>query len=142
MPYDVPTGEVTLEIDDKNGRHGSLPVTVQAVLPVWTGLRPGPAPSRKPYDDLQMSFTGLGATDVPAPLGDVATSVVQPLASLEAFVGGRSTRILSAQLSSAAVGVFDITLEVPPLPPDLYNVILKVAGREFPAGSVAVASSN
>jgi uncharacterized protein (TIGR03437 family) len=91
MPYDVPLGSVTLEIEDKNGRQGRLPVNVRAVLPAWIGLRFVPAPSRKPYDPLTLNFTGLGATDVPAPLGDLASSVIQPLASLEAFVGGRST---------------------------------------------------
>ncbi len=140
MPYDIPLGSITLEIEDKNGGHGSLPVTVQAVLPEWIGLF-APAPSRKPYDPLTLNLTGLGATDVPAPLGDVATSVIRPLASLEAFVGGRSARILGAQLSSTAVGVFDITLEVPPLAPDLYMVSLKIAGTEIAAGSVAVTSN-
>lgn len=142
MPYDVPLGEITLEIEDRDGRHSSLPITVRAAVPVWTGRNFVPAPSRKPYEPLTLHFTGLGATDIPAPLGDVAAAVTQPLASLEAFVGGRSTRILSAQLSSTAVGVFDISLEMPPLAADLYNVILKIAGTEIAAGSVAVASSN
>jgi uncharacterized protein (TIGR03437 family) len=143
MPYDIPLGDVTLEIEDKNGSHSSLPVTVKATLPVWIGkTRFVLSPLRKPYDPVTVNFTGLGETDVPAPLGDIAASVIQPLVSVEAFVGGRSTRVLSAQVSSTAVGVFDITLEVPPLAPDLYNMILKIGGTEFAAGSVVVATSN
>jgi uncharacterized protein (TIGR03437 family) len=141
LPYDVPLGLATMEIEDKNGRRSSLPMTVQAVSPVWVGQPFVPSPSRKVYDPLTLNFTGLGATDVPAPLGDVAASAIQPLARLEAFVGGRTARILSAQLSSTAVGMFDITLEVPPLAPDLYNVILKIDGTEIATGSIEVASS-
>jgi uncharacterized protein (TIGR03437 family) len=144
LPYDV-EGTVTLQFEDKDGVITSSTVTTQPVAPELLGILgsgPQEVPVRQPGESLVLLMTGLGATDTPAPLGDVPETTIRPVAPLEAFVGGRSVRILSAELSSTDPGVVAITVEIPNIAPDRHRIQLRIGGVTTEAGAVQVLPAN
>jgi uncharacterized protein (TIGR03437 family) len=141
LPYGI-EGSLRLEFEDKNGKITSFPLLpIEPIAPELLGIdgsRPSELPVRKPGDSIVLLMTGLGATDTPAPLGDVPTMAIRPLVSLEAYVGGRSARVLSAELSSTDPGVVAVTLETPNIAPDRHPIVLRIGGIVTAGGAVQV----
>ncbi len=140
LPYGV-EGSSRLEFEDKDGKVTSSSLTSQPIAPELLGIAgagPQEVPVRKPGDSIVLLMNGLGATDTPAPLGDVPTTAIRPVASLEAFVGGRSARILSAELSSTDPGAVAITAEIPNIAPDVHPILFRIGGIVTYGGAVQV----
>jgi len=138
LPYDLDRSTATVEIEDKNGRTNALSLTIKPVVPVLASpIGSGPVIPyvRKPGEEVVVRLTGLGVTSTPAPWGDVAESSMQVVAPVEAFVGGRTARILGAELSRTEVGVFEVRFEVPSIASDLHILNLRVVGTDVPLGS-------
>jgi uncharacterized protein (TIGR03437 family) len=55
-----------------------------------------------------------------------------------ARVGGKTARVIQAQMSNDRVGVFSVWLEVPDLFPDLHLVQISVGSATSPAALVRV----
>ena len=87
-------------------------------------------PANRPGEVVSFLASGLGKTKQDAPWGDVATSLVQPAALIEAYVGGKPARILSAELSNVYVGYFEVRMEVPPIAPDFHVVNFRIDGKD------------
>jgi uncharacterized protein (TIGR03437 family) len=134
-------GTVKLDFEDKSGKITSVPLTIEPVAPELMGVAgsgPQELPVRKPGESITLLLSGLGATDSPAPLGDVPTMAIRPVASLEVFVGARSTRILSAELSSADPGIVAVRAEIPNIAADVHPIVLRIGGIVNGGGSVRV----
>jgi uncharacterized protein (TIGR03437 family) len=141
LPYDLDGSTAMVEIEDENGKKNSLPVAIKPVLPltrVIAGLTGFDEIVRRPGEEIIATLTGLGATDTPAPWGDVAATTIQPLARVEAFVGGRTAPVTSARLSRTEVGVFEVRFTVPPIASDLHLFNLRVGGVDVPLGAIVV----
>ena len=140
LPYGV-EGSLRLEFEDKDGKITSSTLASQPIAPELIGIagaRAQEVPVRQPGESIVLLMNGLGATDTPAPLGDVPTTAIRPMASLEAFVGGRPARILSAELSSTDPGVVAITAEIPNIAPDVHRILLRIGGIVTEGGAVQV----
>jgi uncharacterized protein (TIGR03437 family) len=55
-----------------------------------------------------------------------------------AFVGGQAAAVRSATLSPTEVGIVEVQVEIPRLGADLYSLTLRIAGVDYPAGSVNI----
>jgi uncharacterized protein (TIGR03437 family) len=140
LPYWV-EGSLRLEFEDKDGKITSSPLMIQPVAPELLGIAgtgPLELPVSRPGDSVTLLMTGLGATDIPAPQGDVPSMAIRPAAPLEAFIGGRSAHILSGELSSTDPGVTVITVEIPNIASDVHPIVLRIGGIISEAGGVRV----
>ncbi len=99
-----------------------MPITIKPTVPT-AGL---------------VRLQGYGATDIPAPWGNVPDGPIHPLARIEAYVGGRTARVISAELSRTEVGVCEVQIEVPSIAPDYYPMNIRVDGEDISIGFVVV----
>jgi hypothetical protein len=139
LPYDL-AGPATLEIQDKTGSKSAFPLAVNPVVPVSRDPQ-FITPTRRVGEEMVLRMTGLGVTVTPAPLGDVPTGSIVPVAPVEVYVGGRKARLLSVELSRSEVGTFEVRFEVPEIAPDLHNLSLSIGGTSFAVGTLLVTAA-
>lgn len=140
LPYDV-SGTVGLELEDRSGRRTSASLDVQPAAPqrlAIEGVGPQELPARRIGESITLLMSGLGATDVPAPVGDVPATIIRPAAPVEIFIGGRPARRVSAELSSTDPGVMKVTFEIPEIAADVHPIVLRSASASVNIAAVRV----
>jgi uncharacterized protein (TIGR03437 family) len=143
LPYDLEAGLAEVELEDRDGRKTTLPLRIDPIAPVFrgtAGLGQLEHLVRHVGEELTLRLSGMGRMTPAAPVGDVPTQPVSPLAPIQAFIGGRRAAILAAELSPTEVGVLEVRVQVPPIAQDLHVLSLRVDGIDVSAGTITIAN--
>ncbi len=143
LPYDLEGPSTAVEIEDSLGKRNTLTLKLKPAVPEFkddlpTGPSYPPALLRRTGEELIVRLSGLGQTTIPAPWGDVATIPIEPAAPIEAFVGGKKAKILSVELSTTEVGIFNVHMQIPEIARDLHTVSIRAGGTLIATGFVTV----
>ena len=152
LPYAPNDGTGRIDISDLNGvvhtTYGPTAATSPQLLYIpppgltrpWLTRADGSLSDRNnPVQEGEVAsfrISSYGVTQPAAPLGDVPNSetTVRPVAHMDAFIDGRRTEVVSAELSKTEVGVAVVRIRIPEIQPDDHLLILRVGGAEtFPA---------
>ena len=148
IPYNIPAG--TAAVIAMRGNSASAPIGLkiqQAAPGIFGEIRNqdgtvnGPDRAASPASVLQAFVTGLGPSEPALPTGVAMPphSAANATVTLNATIGGQAAAILSAGLAPGMVGVFEVNLRVPQLPPGRYPLV--VAAADVPSNSVPVSVS-
>jgi uncharacterized protein (TIGR03437 family) len=152
IPYTTPTGKAGLVVntDGQDSAAFGFPVAAAAPGIILTGNRAtatnqdgssNTAKNPAPVGSAVTVFmTGLGAVDPPVDTGAAApgSPLSQALLPISATIASQPARVLSASLTPAAVGMAQVTLEIPDLSSGDYPVVITVAGNNSNAAQIAV----
>jgi uncharacterized protein (TIGR03437 family) len=156
LPYTL-AGKGTIELSDQNGAITTIAAPGAAASPQLLYL--GPPGSPRPWliradgsfsglknpvrigEIVSFRISGAGATDPPAPLGDVPSgdTPMRPIARMEAFIDGRRTEVVSVEMSTTEVGVTVVRIRMPEIQPDDHLFILRIAGEETSPAPLRIA---
>jgi uncharacterized protein (TIGR03437 family) len=144
VPYEVPPGIATVVAIEGNSVSTPVALQIQETAPGifavlnQDGTVNGPTHAAASGSTLLVLLTGLGPTEPSLPTG-VAAPAGQPvsaLAPLSATLGGQPAPVLAAGLEPGLVGVFLVTLSVPPQVPGNHPLVIQAGG--FLSNSLAV----
>jgi uncharacterized protein (TIGR03437 family) len=156
LPYTL-AGKGTIELSDQNGAITTIAAPGAAASPQLLYL--GPPGSPRPWliradgsfsglknpvrigEIVSFRISGAGATDPPAPLGDVPSGdmPMRPIARMEAFIDGRRTEVVSVEMSTTEVGVTVVRIRMPEIQADDHLFILRIAGEETSPAPLRIA---
>jgi uncharacterized protein (TIGR03437 family) len=136
VPYEVPAGIATVVAIEGNSVSTPVALQIQETAPgIFAALNQdgtvnGPAHRASPGSTLLVFLTGVGPTEPSLPTG-VAAPAGQPvsaMAPLSASIGGQTAPVLAAGLEPGLVGVFTVTLRVPPQAPGNHPLVIQAGG--------------
>ena len=156
IPYETAPGAGTAVLTVGGSSLPAVTFTVQAVSPGifidpanWalaqdangvsiSPTRPAPAGSY-----VVVYGTGQGSVDNPVPTG--APAPLSPLSRMTspvtATVGGQSAEVFFAGLTPTLVGVFQINLRIPLLPPGDYPLVITIGGAQSNSAQIGVSAA-
>ena len=153
LPYEVPTGTATAVVMLGNNASAPIRIIVQQAAPAIFTIGPnqaaalnsdgavnGPDRPAAPGSTLQVFCTGLGPTDRSVATGVAApsTPLVNATLPLGATIGNQTADISFAGLAPGLVGVFQVNMRVPVLPPGAYPLIIRAGGASSNSASVTI----
>jgi len=139
LPYDLDPGAAAIELEDRDGRKSSLAATIAAAAPVVLASPvspPAPPFSARPGESIGLRLHGIGLLNGDAPWGELPTASLTPQVPIAVFIGGRSARLIRAELSATEIGIVEIEAEVPMIAPDAHQVTLRIGDSSFPMPGV------
>lgn len=123
IPYDEAVGDAQLELEGNDGRKTALRLRIEETAPAFVDFNdPNPVPEVQAGDRLALRLTGCGRLTGTAVAGQLIPEGLRPAARIEVFVGGRPARVVSMEPSRTEPGEMEVTVEVPALAPDSYEV--------------------
>ena len=148
MPYEIEPGEATMVIRLNGKSSGFFSIPVGEVGPGIFLLNPSiagpgravaqnqdfslnvPGDGASPGEGIVVYVTGLGQMDNPVPTGQAAPAspLSRALAEVTAMIGGENAQVIFAGLSPGFVGLGQVNLAVPPLPPGDHQVAISAGG--------------
>ena len=158
MPVEIEPGDATavFELNGKTSGYFSIPVAEAApgIFPLDASIAgPGravaqnqdfslnvPGSGAAPGSAIVVYVTGLGAVDNPVPTGQPTPNspLSRALATVTATIGGVEAQVAFAGLSPGFVGLNQVNIIVPELPPGDYPVKIAAAGIESNEALVTV----
>ncbi len=140
LPDDLEPGRFELEFEDREGQKETfafevVPLAPRVLLPTAVPFVPE---EKFAGEEVTVRLSGLGHLDGPAPWGDVASTDLTSNVPMQVFVGGRAAEIRGVRLSRTEVGIVELRFAVPDLGPDSHSINIRIAGIDYPAGTVLI----
>lgn len=133
LPFEIPPGPAMAMLQLPNEPPAGIAIIVAPAAPgIFTDAQnaSGAFETVRPGELISLLLTGQGLVTPPAATGSTAPGI--PLASavypISATLGNRPLEIISAGLLPGSIGVFQVSLRVPPIAPGAYPLVINVNG--------------
>ncbi len=153
IPTDFPLGQATLQVKQGDRIGAAVTIDVQTTAPgiFLIGENRGaiqnqdfslhtPQNPAKAGEALVVYMTGLGEKDTLVPSGvESPQALVRAVADVTATIGGKNAPVAFAGLTPGFVGLEQVNLTIPDLPPGEYPLVITAGGVESNSVLVNVA---
>jgi uncharacterized protein (TIGR03437 family) len=156
VPFEVAPGNATAVLTTGGSALPGVPLTVQAVAPGLFANASGFVVARNQDGSVNSAGnpaaagsvitaygTGEGAVSNPVPTGGAGPTspLSMVMAAVTATIGGQTAVVSFAGLAPRLVGVFQVNIQVPNLPPGTYPVAVTIGGVASNSALVGVSAA-